>query len=261
MKSGLLVSSGHNLAASTLLAGLAAEGAAPAVVYCVRVPGWRLLVRVLGRNGVRGAWSRVVARATGGRRGSDLAVAELGGLAAQRRWRGWNETVPRLCGRLNIPCVFTSSMNAPAIAADVRARRLDLLLNMSGEILRLPLIGAPSVGILNGHTGPLPEVRGFNAVEWSLLLGIAPTLSVHFIDAGVDTGAVVTRAGIPWQRGETIAQLRARASAVQVATLVDVVREQRWRARPAVAPAPGPQFYAMHPRLRVLVERHRLGIG
>ncbi len=254
MKSGLLVSSGHNLAASTLLAGLAAEGAAPGDGVCSSACWAATACAARGRES---------SRATGGRRGSDPAVAELGGLAKQRRWRGWNETVPRLCGRLNIPCVFTSSMNAPAIVADVRARRLDLLLNMSGEILRPSLIGAPSVGILNGHTGPLPEVRGFNAVEWSLLLGIAPTLSVHFIDAGVDTGAVVTRAGIPWQRGETIAQLRARASAVQVATLIDVVREQRWRARPssAAAPAVAPQFYAMHPRLRALVERHRLGIG
>jgi len=261
VKLGLLSSSPHNLAASTLLAGLAAEGVPPAVVFCARVPSWRLLARVVGRNGVRGAWGRVVARATNGRRGSDPAVAELGRLAAQRGWRAWSESVPRLCRRLGIPCVSTASMNAPALVAEVRRQGLDLLLNMAGEILRGPVIRAPSIGILNGHTGSLPEVRGFNAVEWSLLLGVSPAVSVHFIDEGVDTGAVVTREPIPWQRGETIGELRARASAVQVAALVDVVRDGRWEAREESAAVAGTQFYAMHPQLRALVERHRLGMG
>ncbi len=48
----------------------------------------------------------------------------------------------------------------------------------------------PKIGVLNAHGGILPEYRGMNVMEWSLLQGDQIGVTVHFIDSKIDTGQI-----------------------------------------------------------------------
>jgi methionyl-tRNA formyltransferase len=84
---------------------------------------------------------------------------------------------------------------APDLVISVRYRR----------ILRSEAIAIPRHGILNVHSGLLPEYKGMMATFWAMLNGepaIGSTL--HWIvDAGIDTGPVVGRAPLPVNRQRT----------------------------------------------------------
>ncbi|MGH3921699.1 MAG: formyltransferase family protein, partial [Pseudonocardiaceae bacterium] len=54
--------------------------------------------------------------------------------------------------------------------------------------------GVPALGALNVHDALLPRYAGFGAVNWAIRNGETETgLTVHFMDAELDTGPVVTQ--------------------------------------------------------------------
>lgn len=67
--------------------------------------------------------------------------------------------------------------------------KLDIGLHQSGIIYRAATIDAFQMGILNAHIGILPEYRGRNVMEWSLLNGDPTGITVFFVDSGIDTGS------------------------------------------------------------------------
>ena len=40
-------------------------------------------------------------------------------------------------------------------------------------------------------TRKLPFFRGMNVIEWSLLYNVKPTVTVHMISEGIDTGDIL----------------------------------------------------------------------
>ena len=84
---------------------------------------------------------------------------------------------------------------APDLVISVRYRR----------ILRAEAIAVPRYGVLNLHSGLLPEYKGMMATFWAMLNGesvIGSTLH-YIVDAGIDTGPVVGRAPLPADRQRT----------------------------------------------------------
>jgi methionyl-tRNA formyltransferase len=49
----------------------------------------------------------------------------------------------------------------------------------------------PEHGFINVHPGHLPEGRGFNPNVWSIVEGHPAGVSIHQMDAGIDTGAIL----------------------------------------------------------------------
>lgn len=81
-----------------------------------------------------------------------------------------------------------------AISSDTVRRFLnqvkpDLALHALGVIYRADIIEACGLGILNAHIGELPTYRGRSVMEWTLVSGGQPGVTVFFIDEGIDTGA------------------------------------------------------------------------
>ena len=84
---------------------------------------------------------------------------------------------------------------APDLVVSVRYRR----------ILRAEAIALARHGVLNLHSGLLPEYKGMMATFWAMLNGepaIGSTLH-YIVDAGIDTGPVVSRARLPADRQRT----------------------------------------------------------
>ena len=119
-------------------------------------------------------------------------------------------------------CRFATvrSLNCDKALSILRKAEIDLVVYMGGGILRPSFIGVPRIGVLNGHGGPLPHFRGMNAAEWSMLHGVQPGTTVHFIDRGIDTGPILFFQELPIQATDTIPDVRGKLVGLSVETLL-----------------------------------------
>jgi len=80
--------------------------------------------------------------------------------------------------------------------------------------------------VINVHPAPLPEFPGARPLEDVLAAG-APeaAATVHYVDEGVDTGAVIASERVAVAPGDTVETLRARVHEAEHRLLPAVVRE------------------------------------
>jgi phosphoribosylglycinamide formyltransferase-1 len=77
--------------------------------------------------------------------------------------------------------------------------------------------------IVNVHPSLLPEFPGANAIDDALQAGVETTgVTVHIVDEGLDTGAIVRQESIPVEPRETLVE---RIHAVEHRLLPEVVGE------------------------------------
>jgi methionyl-tRNA formyltransferase len=145
-------------------------------------------------------------------------------------------------------------------------RRLepDLLVLLGSDIVPPALLGIPRLGTINPHYGLLPAFRGMNVTEWSVYCGAPVGVTVHLVDAGVDTGPILLQEHISLDAGDTFATLRRKHQDVAARLLVQAALDLRDGNATPVAqdPGQGRQYYRMHPALRRAAEaRLRARVG
>lgn len=132
--------------------------------------------------------------------------------------------------------------------------RADIGVYSGAGILRKPVLGAVREGVVNAHCGPLPQVRGMNAVEWSLYFGMQPEVTLHWIDEGIDTGQIISSRRIPIETGETLGTLRSKA----VIQGIELLEQDLPRLDSIVAKANpdslGRQYYTMADSLKKVIQ-------
>lgn len=87
--------------------------------------------------------------------------------------------------------LFQKPLDDPRMLSRLKRFNLDVGLHKTGIIYREQTIKAFQLGILNSHIGLLPEYRGRNVMEWSVLQGDPVGITVFFIDSGIDTGRAI----------------------------------------------------------------------
>jgi phosphoribosylglycinamide formyltransferase 1 len=80
--------------------------------------------------------------------------------------------------------------------------------------------------IVNTHSAPLPDFPGAHPIEDVLAAGVKETAAtVHYVDEGIDTGAVIAAVPVPVLPDDSAETLRARVQAVEHRLLPRVVKE------------------------------------
>jgi len=80
--------------------------------------------------------------------------------------------------------------------------------------------------VVNVHPAPLPEFPGAHPLEDLLAAGAAAAAAtVHYVDEGVDTGAVIAAEPVPVVEGDTVESLRERVHEAEHRLLPKVVAE------------------------------------
>lgn len=78
--------------------------------------------------------------------------------------------------------------------------------------------------VVNTHPALLPSFPGAHPVRDTLAYGVKLTgVTIHLVDAGVDTGPVIAQAGVPVLPGDTESVLHDRIKAVEGSLLVKTV--------------------------------------
>lgn len=96
------------------------------------------------------------------------------------------------------------------------------LIYSGGGILKEPLINQMDGRILNAHQGPLPEIRGMNAAEWSILLDEKKVSTIHLINQGIDTGKIIKEIPYSVDENDDIESIRAKAIIKGIEGLIEV---------------------------------------
>lgn len=102
---------------------------------------------------------------------------------------------------------------------------VDLLVTCRFGLLKPRVFEAPRLGAVNVHSSLLPRYRGVHPVAWALIRGERVTgVTVHRIDAKIDTGPILAQIEVPIAAEDDIWGLTAKLDAVS-ADVVDEVLE------------------------------------
>ncbi|MCB9435973.1 MAG: methionyl-tRNA formyltransferase [Anaerolineales bacterium] len=94
-----------------------------------------------------------------------------------------------------------------------------------GQILRQAVLDLPRYGSINVHASLLPRWRGAAPIQAAILGGDAETgITIMQMDAGLDTGPMLSKAAVPILPTDTGQTLHDKLAAVGGPLLVDTVR-------------------------------------
>ncbi len=94
------------------------------------------------------------------------------------------------------------------------------------RVLKEPMLNAFPRRIINIHPSLLPKFPGVEAWKQALDAGEKTTgCSVHYVDAGIDSGEIIAQRKVPVLPGDTAESLHARIQVAERILYPDVIRQ------------------------------------
>lgn len=149
--------------------------------------------------------------------------------------------------REHLPVLQPARARDPAFLDQLRALAPDLIVVAAyGQILPQSLLDLPRFGCLNVHTSLLPKYRGAAPIQWAILNDDAGTgVTIMQMDAGLDTGPMLTRVTTPIAPSDNAATLHDRLAALGADLLVKTIPDY---VAGNIAPQPQPAAGATYAR-------------
>jgi peptidoglycan/xylan/chitin deacetylase (PgdA/CDA1 family) len=117
-----------------------------------------------------------------------------------------------------------AAINGEQACAWVREFAPDLGVALGAPILKPALFTLPRLGTINLHKGRLPDYRGMPPAFWELHDGKDSVgVTVHRVDAGLDTGDILLEGSVPIDRFSTVAGLRTKLHRLGVELVTEAV--------------------------------------
>ena len=136
------------------------------------------------------------------------------------------ESMAAYCSRNQIPCkVIAPGRIEDELLELQQSRRFDCMGLTFDRLISESVIRAFDGQIFNLHLSLLPQFPGFGAVRKALAAGIPYTgVTVHYIDAGIDTGPIIAQAQVSIDASDTEASLGRRQFEAAVPLILQTVR-------------------------------------
>jgi methionyl-tRNA formyltransferase len=122
----------------------------------------------------------------------------------------------------NLPVYQPASLKTPEAQAEVAAANADVMVVAAyGLILPQAVLDLPRFGCLNIHASLLPRWRGAAPIQRAILAGDLETgITIMQMDAGLDTGAMLTKTPVPIRDTDTAASLHDTLAAAGARAIV-----------------------------------------
>jgi methionyl-tRNA formyltransferase len=117
------------------------------------------------------------------------------------------KTFQQLSHFYGFPMQAIPNINHPNSLSLIERFAPDLIISIRfGSIFKAAVLSLPKLGVINLHSGLLPEYRGILATFWSLLHGRKEYgYTLHAItDASIDTGPILDRRSFPVKAGGSL---------------------------------------------------------
>lgn len=134
-----------------------------------------------------------------------------------------------------------ASINDPLVPEVVSEARPDVTVVIGTSIIRDEVLRRLGPAVLNVHGGCLPDYRGNHCFFFALYDGAFDRIgsTIHFVDAGVDTGDLVARIHPPLRPGDSAEALYCRAEKLAIHHLADLL--ERYGRTGTLPRAPQPR--------------------
>lgn len=120
----------------------------------------------------------------------------------------FRSTLAGFAAEYDVPVDYTDNPNSTEFLQKLKAEAPDVIINQSQFIIKKDLLSVATLGMLNRHNALLPKNRGRLTPFWVLFKGESESgVSIHFIDEGIDSGAIVVQKKFPVEPGESFASL------------------------------------------------------
>ena len=139
----------------------------------------------------------------------------------------------------NLPVLQPGRARDEKFIAELRALQPDLIVVAAyGQILPPSILDLPRFGCLNVHTSLLPKHRGAAPIQWAILNDDAETgVTIMKMDAGLDTGDILTQAATPIAPDDNAQTLHDRLAILGAGLLVKTIPDL---VSGKIAPRPQP---------------------
>lgn len=124
-----------------------------------------------------------------------------------------------------LPVYQPASLKTPEAQAELRTVDADLMVVAAyGLILPQAVLDLPRFGCLNIHASLLPRWRGAAPIQRAILAGDVETgITIMQMDAGLDTGAMLTKVPVPIRDNDSAGSLHDTLAGVGARAIVDAL--------------------------------------
>jgi methionyl-tRNA formyltransferase len=150
-----------------------------------------------------------------------------------------------LAHQAKLPFLQPERARDEAFLGALRELRPDLIAVAAyGQILPQTVLDLPRFGCLNVHTSLLPRYRGAAPIQWAILNGDDETgVTIMKMDAGLDTGAILSQARTPIHPEDNSVTLYDRLARLGAELLLQTIPEYvAGRIPPMAQPAAGVSY-------------------
>ena len=129
--------------------------------------------------------------------------------------------------RCGLAPVKVPQLNHPDSKAALEKIAPDVIVRVSGGILKPHIFSQAKLAALNIHHGRAPFIRGVSSIPWGIIENRPEWIgaTIHLIDKGIDTGAVLWRGAPQLAPGDTDVTLHFRVHLEAVDALVRILEE------------------------------------
>lgn len=145
---------------------------------------------------------------------------------APERSAPWHASLADAAREAGVPCLVPDDVNDESVLARVADHGPELLLSVYyTQLFAPPLLDAVGGSSVNFHPSLLPRHRGVAPIVWAIAEGDRMTgLTAHYIDEGIDTGAVIVQRPLPIHPEDTGYRLHLKMAWLVRATAAELLR-------------------------------------
>ena len=150
-----------------------------------------------------------------------------------------------LAEKLNLPILQPVKARDEKFISELRGLEADLIVVVAyGQILPQAILDLPKFGCLNVHTSLLPKYRGASPIQSAILSGETETgVTVIKMDAGLDTGEIISQARTPILPEDNSQTLHDRLAQLGAELLVETIPDYvAGKLPPKPQPAEGASY-------------------
>lgn len=133
--------------------------------------------------------------------------------------------VKEIALRTGLPVLQPEKARDETFVAELKSFQPDLIAVAAfGQILPKAILDLPPHGCLNVHTSLLPKYRGAAPIQWAIANGDSETgVTIMKMDAGMDTGDILTQRATPIQPEDNSQTLHDRLAQLGAELLVQTI--------------------------------------
>ncbi|PJF40570.1 MAG: methionyl-tRNA formyltransferase [Phototrophicales bacterium] len=135
--------------------------------------------------------------------------------------------VKQLAQRHNLPVFQPEKLRGEIVLEQLRTWQPDFhVVAAYGQILRQTVLDLPKYGSINVHASLLPRWRGAAPIQAAILHGDTESgITIMQMDAGLDTGPILSKRAIPISPQDTGQSLHDKLAAIAGPLLVETLRD------------------------------------